>query len=83
MSTDHVAVHVTGSLDRDLSVAPGLEGHALFVAVTTMTLLPTVGTNVYASAAMLLGIKLPLAQPHLLLVHPLPWPVHPHSRETS
>ena len=66
-----------------MSVAPGLGGHAPFVASMTMTLLPTVGVNVYASAAMLLGIKQPLAQPHLLLVHPLPWLVHPHSRETS
>ena len=30
-----------------------------------------------------LCIKLLLGQPHLLLVHPLPWPARPHSRETS
>ena len=51
-----------GSLDTDRVVALGLGGRALFVAVTTMTRLPTVGVNVFASAAMLLDIRLPLAQ---------------------
>ncbi|KAJ7997121.1 hypothetical protein DPEC_G00225670 [Dallia pectoralis] len=72
-SLEHVITLLERLLNREsspgslgLEVTEGLGAHVLSVARTIMTLCPTVGTKVFASAAMPLDTEQLIVQPRLL-----------------